>query len=75
MLAFNQSNLAFLSYAMVRVLLVLGVVNALAPKVADGGYSHTLFYYLGLTSMLGGGSMIIAPVLADLIFGASEIAR
>jgi archaellum biogenesis protein FlaJ (TadC family) len=72
-LAFNQSNLAFLSYAMVPVLLVLGVVNALAPKVADGGYSYTIYYYLAITTMLGGSSMLIAPILANLIFGTAEI--
>jgi archaeal flagellar protein FlaJ len=68
-LAFNADNLAFLRNSMIPVLLVLGVVNALAPKISDGGYSLTMLYYLGMTSILSGVSMVVAPVLADLIFG------
>jgi flagellar protein FlaJ len=73
-LAFNLANLTFLRNSMVPVLVILGVVNALAPKVTDGGYALTLFYYLGLTSVLGGIAMVIAPILANLIFGATQIA-
>ena len=72
-LAFNSANLDFLRNSMIPVILVLGLVNALAPKVADGGYSHTFFYYLGLSMGLGGGALLVAPVLADLIFGAGQI--
>jgi archaeal flagellar protein FlaJ len=68
-LAFNGENLAMLRNSMVPVLLALGIVNALAPKVAEGGYSLTLMYYLGLTSILGGGAMVVAPILARVIFG------
>lgn len=69
MLAFNLDNLTFLRNSMVPVLLALAAANALAPKVSDGGYSLTLFYYLGLTSILSGTAMVIAPVLAFVIFG------
>ena len=72
-LAFNSANLAFLQNAMLPVLIVLGVVNAMAPKIADGGYAYTIFYYLGLTTILGGITLLIAPVLAGVIFGATAL--
>ena len=72
-LAFNSANLAFLRNAMLPVLIVLGVVNAMAPKIADGGYAYTIFYYLGLTTILGGLTLLIAPILANVIFGATAI--
>jgi flagellar protein FlaJ len=68
-LAFNLDNLAFLRNSMVPVLLVLAVVNALAPKIAEGGYALTLFFYLGITTILSGVAMVVAPVLASVIFG------
>ncbi len=70
-LAFNLDNLTFLRNSMVPVLLSLAAANALAPKISDGGYSLTLFFYLGLTSILSGVAMMIAPVLAHVIFGAA----
>jgi flagellar protein FlaJ len=72
-LAFNLANLDFLRNAMIPVILVLAGVNALAPKVADGGYAYTLFYYLALTLSLSGLALLIAPVLAGFIFGAGQI--
>lgn len=70
-LAFNLDNLTFLRNSMVPVLLSLAAANALAPKISDGGYSLTLFFYLGMTSILSGVAMVIAPVLAHVIFGAA----
>jgi flagellar protein FlaJ len=70
-LAFNLDNLAFLRNSMVPVLLSLAAANALAPKISDGGYSLTLFFYLGMTSILSGVAMVVAPVLAHVIFGAA----
>ena len=71
-LAFNLANLEFLRKTMIPVILVLAVVNALAPKIADGGYAYTFFYYLGLTVILSGIALIVAPVFANIIFGVGE---
>ncbi|MEE8518501.1 MAG: hypothetical protein V3S98_05195 [Dehalococcoidia bacterium] len=69
-LSFNLANLRFLQYSMAPVVIVLGVVNALAPKIASGGYSHTFYYHLGLNMALSGVALVIAPVLAGVIFQA-----
>ena len=71
LLAFNLANLSFLRTVMPLVVLVLSVVNALAPKVANGGYSLTFFYYLGLTVTLAGAALVAAPVLGGVLFVAS----
>ena len=73
-LAFNLSNLELLRNAMIPIVVVLSVVNALAPKVASGAYSHTFFYYLGFTLLLSGVAVAGAPVMAELIFGVGEVA-
>ena len=72
-LAFNLENLRFLQVAMVPVVVVLTLVNAIAPKVAGGDYSLTIFYYLGISAVLGGGAFVAAPILGNLIFGVSAI--
>lgn len=72
-LAFNLANLRFLQIAMVPVVLVLTIVNAVAPKVAAGDYALSIFYYLGISAVLGGGAFIAAPLLGHAIFGASSI--
>ena len=71
-LAFNVENMEFLRTMMVPVVIVLSVVNAVAPKVADGGYGHTLFYYLGITTMASGVVVMTAPIVAGMIFGVTE---
>ena len=72
-LAFNLANLRFLQIAMVPVVVVLTLVNAIAPKVSGGDYALAIFYYLGVSSVLGGAAFVAAPILADMIFGASAI--
>ena len=73
MLAFNLENLSFLKAAMLPVVVVLTLVNAIAPKVAAGDFSHAIFYYLGMSAVLGGFALVAAPVVANIIFGASTI--
>jgi flagellar protein FlaJ len=71
-LAFNLTNLNFLNTAMVPVVIMLSVVNALAPKVAEGGYSYTFFYFFGINAAIAGGTLLVAPVLAGLIFNVGS---
>ncbi len=73
-LAFNVQSLQFLQMMMIPVVICLSVVNAAAPKLADGGYGHTFFYYLGFTLVGAGIALVAAPVLADLIFGVGATA-
>lgn len=72
-LAFNLANLYFLQAAMVPVVVVMTLVNAIAPKVAGGDYALAIFHYLGISAVLGGAAFVTAPILGDLIFGASAI--
>lgn len=73
-LAFNVQSLRLLQTMMIPVVIGLSVVNATAPKLADGGYGHTFFYYLGFTLAGAGAALLVAPYLADLIFtvGSSQ---
>ena len=52
----------------------LSVVDALAPKIATGDYSQTVFYYLGLTTSLAGLTLVISPILAGTQFQVCDIA-
>jgi len=68
-LSFNFQNMEFLQGLIIPVALILGLVNALAPKVTDGGYSHKLFLYLSATLVATGLALVVAPTLATMIFG------
>ena len=50
------------------------VVNALAPKIATGGYSQTIFYNLGPTTSPVCVILVISPILAGAKFHAGDIA-
>ncbi len=67
-LSFNFENIVFLRQLILPVVIILSLINALAPKVTEGGYGHKLFLYLGLTLIATGGSMEGAPWLAGKIF-------
>lgn len=68
MLNFNFANLHELQLLMIPVALVLSVINALAAKVADGGYQYKYFFYLSATLFLAGLAIVGAPTLANAIF-------
>ena len=52
----------------------LSVVDVLAPKIATGGYSQTVFYNLGLTTSPAGLTLVISPILAGAKFQVGHIA-
>lgn len=70
-MSFNVANLALLRMVMTPVVLTLSVVSALAPKIADGGYSRTLFWNLALTLFTTGMALAAAPILSGKIFGTA----
>ncbi len=70
-LSFSFGNMALLRQLVVPVVVVLSFVNALAPKVADGGYVHKFFHYLSLTLIASGIAMVTAPRVATWIFSAT----
>lgn len=67
---FNISGLHSLHQAVIPVILVLTVVNALAPKLADGGHNYKIFYNLGITMGISGICLLAVPRLVELIFGS-----
>ncbi|MDP3064884.1 MAG: hypothetical protein Q8O40_17030 [Chloroflexota bacterium] len=69
MLSFSFQNMQFLQFLMPLVLIALSIINALAAKVADGGYLYKFFLYLGITLFTSGLAIAIAPKLAGMIFG------
>lgn len=68
-LTFNFQNMEFLRALIIPVIILLSIVNAITPKVVDGGYSHKFFFYLGATLFTTGMSLVLAPKLAAMIYG------
>jgi len=68
MLSFNLENMDFLRFLVTGVIIVLSIINAITPKVTEGGYTHKFFLYLGITLLTTGASLIMAPWLATTIF-------
>jgi flagellar protein FlaJ len=71
---FSFESMAFLQMLMAPVMIVLSIVNALAAYVADGGYTHKVFFNLGLTLLAAGVAAVLAPYLAAMIFSAAPTA-
>ncbi|MBT4512733.1 MAG: hypothetical protein HOC20_11055 [Chloroflexi bacterium] len=68
--SFNFAGLQLLNTLLIPVILVLTVVNALTPKVVDGGHKFKLFYNLSITMSISGIAMIMVPHFAIMIFGS-----
>ena len=71
-LSFNLESMQFLQMLMIPVVIALSFINAIAAKVADGGYMHKFFYYFGLTLFASGVALVLTPVLANMIFGVAD---
>ena len=67
-LAFDFAGLQLLNALVVPVILVLTAVNAVAPKMADGGHNSKLLYNLSITMGLSGACLIMVPHLTAIIF-------
>ena len=72
-LSFGFGSTDLLKTLTLPIILALSIFNAVTSLVTEGGYSRTFFFYLTLTLVTSGLSMIIAPVLANQIFGAVSI--
>lgn len=68
--SFNFAGLQLLHTLVIPVILVLTAVNAIAPKVVDGGHKCKLFYNLAITMAISGIALIVVPRFADIIFGS-----
>lgn len=72
-MSFNFQNISFLRMLMIPVVIILSVINAITPKVTDGGYSHKFFFYLGATLVAAGLSLDAAPKLTHMLFNLTPI--
>ncbi len=68
--SFNFTGLQLMQTLMTPVVLVLTVVNAITPKIADGGHKCKFFYNLSITMAITGICMIIVPHMSEVIFGS-----
>jgi flagellar protein FlaJ len=66
---FDFAGLQLLNTLVTPVILVLTVVNAVAPKLADGGHNSKLFFNLSITMGVSGICLIMVPHLTAIIFG------
>jgi flagellar protein FlaJ len=63
------SQLQTLNMLVLAMLIMLTFVNAVAIKVVEGGHNLKFVFYLGLTLIISGFSMLIVPNLVQAIFG------
>ncbi|MFA4835245.1 MAG: hypothetical protein WC749_04150 [Dehalococcoidia bacterium] len=68
--SFNFAGLQLLTSLLMPVIIILTVVNAVAPKVADGGHKCKLFYNLAITMCMSGACLLTVPYLVSIIFGS-----
>ncbi|MFP4641756.1 MAG: hypothetical protein ACLFPU_06230 [Dehalococcoidia bacterium] len=71
--SFHFAGLELLNTLVLPVLLVLTVVNALAPKIADGGHNYKILQNLGITMVISGLCFVVVPVLTEMIFGVAAM--
>lgn len=67
--AFDFSSIHTLQPVVMLVVVILSVVDAVAPQVTEGGHSLKFFYYLGATLFVSGLILVGVPPLVDIIFG------
>ena len=71
-LSFNFGNMALLQRLTPMVILMLSIINALAPNVTDGGYKHRFFHFFSLTLITSGIGIMLGPLLGSWIFSAAQ---
>lgn len=67
--SFNFAGLELLNTLVFPVILVLTVVNAITPKIADGGHKCKFLYNLSITMGISGICLLVVPRLTHMIFG------
>jgi flagellar protein FlaJ len=65
---FSVKDMQFFYHLLIPSILLLTFVNALVPKLADGGHNYKIFYYLGITLATSGASLVVLPRLTSLVF-------
>ena len=65
---FGSQDMGVTSLAIVMVIVILTVANALAPKVAAGGSRLKIVSFLSITCVISGLTLAIVPVLTNALF-------
>jgi flagellar protein FlaJ len=65
----DSSQLQLLSLMVTAMLIMLTFVNAVAIKVVEGGHNYKFLFYLGITLLISGISLLVVPDMVNAIFG------
>jgi flagellar protein FlaJ len=63
-----SSQMSLLQFMVMGIILVLTLANAVAIYAAAGGHYFKIFFYLGLTLLISGGSMLMVPKVVQMMF-------
>ena len=66
---FSFEGVKLMNTLVLPTVLVLTVVNAMTPKLVDGGHNFKIFYYLALTMGMSGALLIAVPYATTALFG------
>jgi flagellar protein FlaJ len=67
MATFTASDLHFLTLATMLMIIIMGLISALAVIVSDGGYKFKMAFYLSLILFISGICMIFVPPVVNNI--------
>lgn len=67
MSSFSPAELQFLSTMTVTMIVLLAVIAATAIILSDGGYKLKVAFYLGLTTLISGVSLLLVPPMVARI--------
>ncbi len=67
---FDFETLHLFDRLIVPIVVVFTVVNALAPKIVDGGHNYKILYYVGIMMAISGAGLLCVPKLVELLFGS-----
>ena len=69
--SFNISGLDLMHSLVIPLVLIFTAANAIAPSMAEGGSKYKILYNLGFTAAVSGISLILLPILAQILFNST----
>ncbi len=71
--SFNFSGLELMQTLVLPLVIVFTLANAIAPSIADGGSRYKILYNLGITAGISGISLVLLPIMANMMFSSIKI--
>ncbi len=71
--SFNFFGLEMMQTLVLPLVIVFTLANAIAPSIADGGSRYKILYNLGITAGISGISLVLLPIMANMMFSSIEI--